>query len=435
MLSIPYLISSLLVAEDNAVAINTIFEMIKPHDIGREYGALYSMIIESWKRHKLIEPVAIHTEIMAKYPESKHHTKLIEQLHELWGLVSNDRYWQHYLNLSLLEIKVAKLKAKGEQICQSSLSTKDIDKFLNEAKTDISHIIERFQMMQKRDIAAITDEYVSAMDAAISGDDTGIIRTGLYYENKIKGFRPGDYIILAGRPKMGKSAVANSIIVSALLSGKRVMVVNNEMDELQVVNRLISCLYDISFELLQNPKDMTEAQISHLMSVSDEFRKLKLHLYCFQFKTPSEIETEAKRLSDAGTPIEFLVIDYIQLFKPNEKKQSRYDEITSLSWEIKMLAADLRIPVLALAQVNRKCEERPNKRPLPADLRESGSLEQDATAVIFIYRDEVYHENTTEPGIAELNVAINRNGKTGVDKYYINFDHMEIGNLELRGKE
>jgi len=88
---------------------------------------------------------------------------------------------------------------------------------------------------------------------------------------------------------------------------------------------------------------------------------------------------------------------------------------------------------LALAQVNRKCEERPNKRPLPADLRESGSLEQDATAVMFIYRDEVYHENTSEPGIAEINVAINRNGKTGVDKYYIDFDHMRIANLEMRG--
>jgi len=433
MFSIPYLISSLLVAEDNAVAINTIFELISPHDIGKEYGALYSMLIESWKRHKLIEPVAIYTEIMAKYPEPKHHNKLIEQLHNVWGLVLYDRYWQHYLKLSLLEIKVNKLKEKGKQITDSNLSTKEIDAILQDAKTDISHIIDKFQMMQKRDIAAITDEYVSAMDAAISNDEAGIIRTGLYYESKIRGFRPGDYIILAGRPKMGKSAVANSIIVSALQSGKRVMVVNNEMDELQVINRLISRLYDIPFELLQNPKEMGESQISHLMSVSDEFRKLKLNLYCFQFKTPSEIETEAKRLSDAGTPIDFLVIDYIQLFKPNEKKQSRYDEITSLSWEIKMLAADLRIPVLALAQVNRKCEERPNKRPLPADLRESGSLEQDATAVMFIYRDEVYHENTSEPGIAEINVAINRNGKTGVDKYYIDFDHMRIANLEMRG--
>jgi len=246
--------------------------------------------------------------------------------------------------------------------------------------------------------------------------------------------RAGDYVILAGRPKMGKSAFANTIIAKAIQDGKRAMVVNQEMDETAVVNRLMANLYNIEIGLLSEPETMSEYQAKQVMECVECFRNLPLELYCFDLKTPLEIETEAKRLSDAGRPVDFIVLDYLQLFRTGEKHKSLYEEISNLSWQIKMLAANLRVPVLALSQVNRKCEERPNKRPLPADLRESGSLEQDATAVMFIYRDEAYHENTQEPGIAEINVAINRNGKTGMDKYFVDFDHMRISNLELRSE-
>jgi replicative DNA helicase len=97
-----------------------------------------------------------------------------------------------------------------------------------------------------------------------------------------------------------------------------------------------------------------------------------------------------------------------------------------------MLASDLKVPILALSQVNRKCEERKDKRPVPSDLRESGNLEQDATAVMFVYRDEEYNDNTKEPGIAEINVAINRNGTKGIQKYYMDFPHMRLSNLDNR---
>jgi len=434
MIAIPYLISSVMCAENDPVVINTVFDMVKPSDVGSEYGAIYAMMMDCWKRYKLIEPAGLHIEILAKYPDPKHYKKLVEQLLELWDLVTSSAFWQHYLKLSLAEIKIAKLKTVGNVIDSNVMSAKDIDEILSTTKCDIANIMDKYNMIESRGLRDITSSYLTSMDKQITGIKENKIITGLYYENYIKGFRSGDFIILAGRPKMGKSAFANSIIAKCLQEGKRIMLVNNEMDEQSIINRLMGALYEFNVSTLQEPEKMSEYQVRQLMEKSEEFADLPLHLYCFTMKTPSDIETEAIRLKEAGTPVDFIVADYLQLFRTGDKHKSLYEEISNLSWQFKMLAANLGVPVLALSQVNRKCEERPNKRPLPSDLRESGSLEQDATAVMFIYRDEVYHEKTAEPNIAEIHVAVNRNGRTGTDKYYVDFDHMRISNLTTRSE-
>jgi replicative DNA helicase len=231
---------------------------------------------------------------------------------------------------------------------------------------------------------------------------------------------------------MGKSAFANALIVKALAQGKRVMLVNNEMDENSCISRLISNIGGVSCAALQEPEKMTEQQISSVMNASDVLRSYKLNLYCMRFKTPQEILTEAARLNEIGQPIDWLVIDYLQLLQASDKerRKSRYDEVSYISWELKMAANDLKIPVLALSQLNRQLEQRSNKRPIPADLRESGSLEQDATAVMFIYRDEVYNPDSDDVGIAEINVSINSNGKSGVSLLAMDFDRMDIHNID-----
>lgn len=434
MTAIEYLLSSMLAAEGNAIAMNTITELLDSSDIGKPYTAMYQIIVNTWKRYKLVEPVAIHMEIMAQYPDPKHSAKLLTQLNDLWGLVVTDSSWQHYLKLALLEIKIKKIKTLGDVISESQYDPKAIDEALSDIKCQINEMIDKYKLEPIRNMASITEEYLNQIDKEITTGDSLAVRTGLYYESKIRGFRPGDYILLAGRPKMGKSAVANTIVCRALRNGKRVMLINKEMDERQVLSRLYSCMYHLPHELLHEPAKMTEQQLHELMDCAEQFKQYPLNLYCLSMKTPADIEAEANRLIGLGTPADLLVIDYLGLLKPNDKKSTQYESMSELSWEIKCLAADLRIPVLALHQVNRKCEERPNKRPLPVDLRDSGSLEQDCTAAMFIYRDEVYNENTQEPGVLEINVAINRNGKIGSDKYAVNFDNMEIANLSNFGE-
>lgn len=433
-LPIPFLLSSIMAAETDSLIINTVFGMLSPNDIGREYGALYSCMISCWKKHNLLELVAVAGEICSKYKEATHQKKLITQLSLVSDLVNRPDYWKHYLAMSLADIKAAKLKEIGEVMAGNEYKSNQIDEILQQTKAEIDTILASYSLNPERQLSDIMQEHLASLDKQISEQGKRKLKTGLYFEKHVKGFRPGDFIILAGRPKMGKSAFANQIICDLIRQNKRIMYVNNEMDESSVINRMLANIYGVSVSALNEPESMSEYVCKQVIDHAEDFRKLPLELYCFQMKTPTQIVTEAQRLSDAGRPVDMIVLDYLQLFRTGEKFKTMYEEITSLSWQMKMVAADLKLPVLALAQVNRKCEDRPNKRPLPADLRETGALEQDATAVMFIYRDEVYNENSPEPGIAEINVAINRNGTTGNDKYFVDFDHMKIGNLTFTGE-
>ncbi|MFA4959763.1 MAG: DnaB-like helicase C-terminal domain-containing protein [Candidatus Cloacimonas sp.] len=432
MKSIPYLISTLINSQNNEKVINIIFSLVKSDDIPSLYQALYKILEICWRKYNLIEPVSIFMEIENKYEKEADKKKLMKQFYELWDLVVSDAFWEHYLSLSLTEIKINKAKIIGSEL--SDLPNPiNINTMLIESKRMIEDIMNQYTMDSGRSLEDIINEYINSIDQKISGNDKDTITTGLSFEKHINGFHPGDFIILAGRPKMGKSAIANTIAVNALKRGKRVMLVNNEMDEQSIVNRLIANLYNIDINILQNPKRMDKDNLKYLIRSVDDFRQnYPLELYSMNIKTPGQLFVEYNKLVDRDSRPDFIIMDYLQLFRVEGKFSSRYDMVSELSWQVKMLASDLKVPILALSQVNRKCEERKDKRPVPSDLRESGNLEQDATAVMFVYRDEEYHENTKEPGIAEINVAINRNGTKGMQKYYMDFSHMRLSNIDNR---
>jgi len=432
MKSIPYLISTLINSQNNEKVINIIFSLVKSDDIPVSYQSLYKIIEICWRKYNLIEPVSIFMEIENKYEKESDKKKLMKQFYKLWDLVLSDSFWEHYLSLSLAEIKINKAKIVGSAL--SDLPNPiNINTMLIESKRMIEDIMNQYTMDSGRSLEDIINEYIDGIDQKISGNDKDTITTGLSFEKHINGFHPGDFIILAGRPKMGKSAIANTIAVNALKRGKRVMLVNNEMDEQSIVNRLIANLYNIDINILQNPKRMDKDNLKYLIRSVDDFRQnYPLELYSMNIKTPGQLFIEFNKLADRDRRPDFIIMDYLQLFRVEGKFNSRYDMVSELSWQVKMLASDLKVPILALSQVNRKCEERKDKRPVPSDLRESGNLEQDATAVMFVYRDEEYNDNTKEPGIAEINVAINRNGTKGTQKYYMDFPHMRLSNLDHR---
>lgn len=432
MKSIPYLISTLINSQNNEKVINIIFSLVKSDDIPVSYQSLYKIIEICWRKYNLIEPVSIFMEIENKYEKESDKKKLMKQFYKLWDLVLSDSFWEHYLSLSLAEIKINKAKIVGYEL--SDLTNPiNINTMLIESKRMIEDIMNQYTMDSGRSLEDIINEYIDGIDQKISGNDKDTITTGLSFEKHINGFHPGDFIILAGRPKMGKSAIANTIAVNALKRGKRVMLVNNEMDEQSIVNRLIANLYNIDINILQNPKRMDKDNLKYLIRSVDDFRQnYPLELYSMNIKTPGQLFIEFNKLADRDRRPDFIIMDYLQLFRVEGKFNSRYDMVSELSWQVKMLASDLKVPILALSQVNRKCEERKDKRPVPSDLRESGNLEQDATAVMFVYRDEEYNDNTKEPGIAEINVAINRNGTKGTQKYYMDFPHMRLSNLDNR---
>jgi len=431
MKAIEYLLSSLLASEDDSVAISTIFDLIKESDVPAGYKDLFICIKKTWKEYGLIEPVAVFM-IIGGYSKDYNKVKRLRlQLNTLFGLVVTNAFWKHYLQLTLIDIKADKTSMLVRK--NAAIKPQMVDAQIAEIKKEINEISEQYQLIKRRSIMDSCTDFLANLDDLKINKNKNRILVGLDFERFTRGFHPSDYIILAARPKMGKSAVANAIVVRALRQGKRVMLVNNEMDEMLVMNRLIANLAEVKIDKIQEPENLTDEEMEIVSKAADKLSNLPLNLYCLKFKNASDIKAEALRLKDEGTPVDLIVIDYLQLLFPTDmpKTASKYEQVSTLSWEIKMLANDLKTPVLAISQLNRALEQRSDKRPVPADLRDSGALEQDATAVMFLYRDECYNKDTDDVGIGELNVAINRNGKSGMVKMFMDFDFMDVKNLDF----
>lgn len=257
-------------------------------------------------------------------------------------------------------------------------------------------------------------ESIAEQEGYLTGVPTGYPE----FDNLTAGLQPSDLIIIAGRPSMGKTALALNVgYHAAEKTGKAVVVFSLEMSKLQLGMRLLGFEAQIDAKKLRTgflrDKDwlkLTEAA-NHLSSLS---------IFIDDSSGVGVLEMKAKcrRLAkkyDMG----LIIVDYMQLIQGRKSAESRQLEISEISRSLKALAKDLNVPVVALSQLNRKVEDRPNKRPQLADLRESGAIEQDADVIAFIYRDEVYHPTTEEnANIAEVILAKQRNGPTGYFKLY-----------------
>lgn len=428
---IEWLISNLLAAEDGEIIMDTCFSMIHPDDVEKEWRPVWRALKECWEKHRIIEPAKLWDYMnLHKVP-----AQMLTRIKNItWGLLMGSHHWQHYLNIYLDELLRRKAVESGKRLAGDP-DVDGIQKLIDNEIDRLQKDRTKYTMSPYPSFGDLLGAYLDNVDKAHTQQGANVIKTGLWIDKYIGGgFRPGDYMLLAGRPKMGKSMVANTIMCNVVREGKRVMLVNMEMSYDSIINRMMANLYGFDISELSNPEVMSEYVIGQLMSAVEDIRKLPINIYAMNLHNTTKIITELDRLIKIDQKPDLLVLDYLQLIKPKNEAKSIYERITNLSWEIKTIAATRQVPVLALSQLNRNCEARENKRPQVSDLRDSGALEQDASAVMFIYRDEVYHSDTPEPGIAEIEVAINRNGTTGKDKYVVNFDRMNIGKLTYQGE-
>jgi replicative DNA helicase len=244
-------------------------------------------------------------------------------------------------------------------------------------------------------------------DGEITGTPTGFKK----FDELTAGLQKSDLIIIAGRPAMGKTTLAMNIAEHAAIKHEvPVAIFSMEMSSLQLVNRLFSSLGQIDQTRLRTGS-LDDLDWPKLTSAMNLLHKSKIFLDETPALSPSELRARARRLKREHD-IGLLVVDYIQLMSVPGTKENRATEIAEISRSLKAIAKELNIPVVALSQLNRALEQRPNKRPVMADLRESGSIEQDADLIIFIYRDEVYNQETPEKGKAEIIIGKHRNGPT-----------------------
>ena len=250
-------------------------------------------------------------------------------------------------------------------------------------------------------------------------DVTGV-PTGFYdLDRMTAGFQAGDLIVLAARPSMGKTALAINIAEHvALNEGLPVAVFSMEMGAAQLAVRIVGSIGRIDQSHLRTGK-LTDEEWPRLTEAIEKLRTISLHIDESAGLTSSELRANARRLSRQCGKLGLIVVDYLQLMSGSSSSEgeNRATELGEISRGLKMLAKELQCPVMALSQLNRSVDSRPDKRPMMSDLRESGAIEQDADIIMFIYRDEYYTKDACkEPGVAEIIIAKQRNGPTGVVK-------------------
>ncbi len=247
--------------------------------------------------------------------------------------------------------------------------------------------------------------------SSTKGEITGVPTGFANFDSMTSGFQEGDLVILAARPAMGKTALALNCALNAWKNGFEVGVFSLEMPAEQLALRMIASESGIPHHKIRTGNIGSEEWLE-LTNVAAELDEAKI----FIDDTPSlsimELRTKARRLKMKHN-VKLLIIDYLQLLTVDQKTENRTQEIATISRSLKSLAKELQVPIIALSQLSRSLESRMDKRPLLSDLRESGSIEQDADLVFFIYRDVVYHPETENPNMAEIIVGKQRNGPIG----------------------
>ena len=251
-------------------------------------------------------------------------------------------------------------------------------------------------------------EFLHGSKGALTGLASGF--TDL--DRMTTGWQGSDLVIVAARPSMGKTAFAVNMVEHAVMTGGSVLVFSMEMPSEQIVMRMLSSLGRIDQTRLRTG-DLKDEDWDRFASAVSQLKDKKLYIDDTAALTPGEVRSRARRVARETGGLDLIMVDYLQLMRTAKDSENRATEISEISRSLKALAKEMKCPVVALSQLNRQLESRPDKRPMNSDLRESGAIEQDADVILFIYRDEVYNENTEDLGIAEIIIGKQRNGPIG----------------------
>jgi len=308
----------------------------------------------------------------------------------------------------------------GTEVSDSAFSPggRDCAELLDHAERLVFEIAEQ-GMRGRKGFASIKElltQAVDRIDTLFQQDNpiTGIATGFSDFDEMTSGLQRSDLVIVAGRPSMGKTTFAMNIAEHAAIKNDLpVAVFSMEMPGEQLAMRMMSSLGRIDQHKIRTGK-LEDDDWPRLTSAVGILSEAKLFIDDSPGLNPTELRARARRLKREHGDLGLIVIDYLQLMQgSSSSRENRATEISEISRSLKSLAKELSVPVVALSQLNRSLEQRPNKRPVMSDLRESGAIEQDADVIVFIYRDEVYNEDSPDKGSAEIIIAKQRNGPIG----------------------
>lgn len=413
-------------------AITIASEIIAGEDFyGKQYGVLFDTMVELNDEGKPVDLVTLQDRLREK--DVPPEVSSLEFVKDLINSVPTSANIKYYATIVAEKSTLRKLIRLNEEIANTCYTGKEnLEVILEDTEKRV------FELVQKRntgDYVPIRQVVMNAMDkiekaSKNKGNVTGVATGFIDLDYRTAGMQPSDLILVAARPSMGKTAfVLNIAQHVAFKLNQTVAIFSLEMSKEQLVNRLFSLESRVDSQHLRTG-NLSDAEWEKLIESAGVIGRSNLIIDDTPGISISELRSKCRKYK-LDHDLKMIIIDYLQLMSGSGRgSDSRQQEISDISRSLKALARELNVPVIALSQLSRAVEQRPDHRPMLSDLRESGAIEQDADVVMFIYRDDYYNKDTDRKGIAEIIIAKQRNGPIGTIELVWLPDYTKFANLE-----
>lgn len=413
-------------------AITVASELICGDDFySKQYGVVFDAMVELNDEGKPVDPVTLQDRLREK--DVPPETSSLEFIAAMVTGLPTSANIKYYANIVAEKATLRKLIRLNEEIANTCYAGKEsLEIILEDTEKRV------FELVQRRnagDFVPIRQVVMNAMDkiekaSKNNGNVTGLATGFIDLDYRTAGFQPSDLILVAARPSMGKTAfVLNIAQYMAFKADQTVAIFSLEMSKEQLVNRLFSLESRVDSQHLRTG-NLSDAEWEKLIESAGVIGKSNLIIDDTPGISISELRSKCRKYKLEHN-LQIIIIDYLQLMSGSGRgSDSRQQEISDISRSLKALARELNVPVVALSQLSRAVEQRPDHRPMLSDLRESGAIEQDADVVMFIYRDDYYNKDTDRKGIAEIIIAKQRNGPIGTIELVWLPDYTKFANLQ-----
>ena len=405
-------IGAMIMDKDAIVAAS---EILTEEDFySKQYGALFEAMVELNDEGKPVDTVTLQDRLREK--DVPPEVSSLEFIRELLNTLPTSAHIKNYANIVAEKAMLRRLIKLNEEIANTCYVGKDsLENILEDTEKRVFNLVQR---RNTDSFVPIRQVVMNAMDqiekaSKNKGSVTGIATGFIDLDYRTAGMQPSDLVLIAARPSMGKTAfVLNIAQHVAFKLEQTVAIFSLEMSKEQLVNRLFSLESKVDAQKLRTG-NLSDNDWEKLIETAGVIGKSNLIIDDTPGITIGEMRSKCRKYK-LEYDLKMIIIDYLQLMSGSGgRNDSRQQEISDISRSLKALARDLGVPVLALSQLSRAVEQRPDHRPMLSDLRESGAIEQDADVVMFIYRDDYYNKDTEKKGIAEIIVAKQRNGPIG----------------------
>lgn len=421
-------IGSMIMDKDAIVAAS---EVITGDDFYQQrYGILYEAMIELFNEGKPVDLITLQNKLKEKdVPPELCSLEFIRDLITSVPTSANVRYYANIVKEKSMLRQLIKVSESITNECY--LDKEKLETILEDSEKKMFDVLQKRNSGDFVSIREIVFKSLESIESAArnKGSVTGVA-TGFYdLDYKTAGLQPSDLILIAARPSMGKTAFVLNIAEHVVLKGNvTTAIFSLEMSKDQLVKRIMAMHSKVNSQSIRTG-DLSDEDWLKLVESARMIGNSNLIIDDTSSISISELRSKCRKFKLEHN-LGLVIIDYLQLMTGSKKNESRQQEISEISRSLKGLARELNVPVVALSQLSRAVEQRPDKRPMLSDLRESGAIEQDADIVMFIYRDDYYNHDSEEAGISEIIIGKQRNGPTGTVKLAWQSQFTKFANLE-----